>query len=102
MARDYTSARQGYEITLPAEEDEKPVEFDQAIHYVNKIKKRFSSDERVYRAFLEILNLYRKAEKTITQVYDEVALLFRGHQDLLDEFAFFLPDNRSSAAGNKN
>lgn len=76
------------------EEEVKPaVEFNQAISYVNKIKKRFASDDRVYRAFLEILNLYRKHNKTITQVYDEVALLFRGHQDLLDEFAYFLPDN---------
>jgi paired amphipathic helix protein Sin3a len=26
-----------------------PVEFDQAINYVNKIKMRFSGDERVYK-----------------------------------------------------
>lgn len=45
-----------------------PVEFDQAISYVNKIKTRFSDDERVYKAFLEILNMYRKGQKTITEV----------------------------------
>mmetsp|Transcript_36011 Transcript_36011/g.80148 ORF Transcript_36011/g.80148 Transcript_36011/m.80148 type:complete len:1160 (+) Transcript_36011:163-3642(+) len=69
-----------------------PVEFDQAISYVNKIKTRFNNDERVYKAFLEILNLYRKGQKNITNVYQEVAVLFRHHQDLLDEFTYFLPD----------
>ncbi|KDD75246.1 hypothetical protein H632_c788p1, partial [Helicosporidium sp. ATCC 50920] len=55
------------------------VEFDQAISYVNKIKTRFANDERVYKAFLEILNMYRKGMKNIASVYEEVALLFRSH-----------------------
>ena len=33
---------------------------------------RFAQDERVYKAFLEILNMYRKGQKSITNVYDEV------------------------------
>ena len=33
---------------------------------------RFAHDERVYKAFLEILNMYRKGQKTINQVYEEV------------------------------
>ena len=45
-----------------------PVEFDQAIHYVNKIKDRFRRDERVYKQFLEILNQYRKNQKGISEV----------------------------------
>eukprot|EP00882_Tetradesmus_deserticola_P017808 GHRQ01019100.1.p1 GENE.GHRQ01019100.1~~GHRQ01019100.1.p1 ORF type:complete len:190 (+),score=74.67 GHRQ01019100.1:374-943(+) len=95
----------GYEIQLADVADmddepppnqmmnKQPVEFDQAINYVNKIKTRFASDERVYKAFLEILNMYRKGQKTITNVYDEVAVLFRAHADLLTEFTYFLPDN---------
>lgn len=35
-------------------------------------QQRFSSDERVYKAFLEILNMYRKGQKTISDVYSEV------------------------------
>ena len=96
---------QGYEISLESIEAPKwpapnkaPVEFDQAITYVNKIKQRFANDERVYKAFLEILNLYRKGQKTIANVYDEVALLFRNHTDLLAEFTYFLPDNSPPAA----
>lgn len=88
----------GYEITMqdliPEEDKPKqPVEFDQAINYVNKIKTRFATDERVYKAFLEILNMYRKGQKNISNVYDEVALLFRSHDDLLQEFTYFLPDS---------
>jgi histone deacetylase complex regulatory component SIN3 len=36
------------------------------------LQSRFANDERVYKAFLEILNMYRKGQKSITQVYDEV------------------------------
>jgi len=89
----------GYEIEMPLDEDEqKPVEFDQAINYVNKIKTRFANDERVYKAFLEILNMYRKSQKTITNVYEEVAMLFKNHSDLLEEFTYFLPDSTPPAA----
>lgn len=94
----------GYEIRLDdinkpnwQAANKAPVEFDQAITYVNKIKQRFSNDERVYKAFLEILNMYRKGQKTIANVYDEVALLFRSHDDLLAEFTYFLPDNSPPA-----
>ena len=71
-----------------------PVEFDQAISYVNKIKTRFANDERVYKAFLEILNMYRKGKKGIYRVYEEVRVLFRDHPDLLKEFTYFLPDSQ--------
>jgi histone deacetylase complex regulatory component SIN3 len=40
--------------------------------YLSCTQSRFASDERVYKAFLEILNMYRKGQKSITQVYDEV------------------------------
>ena len=68
---------------------------------MNKIKTRFANDERVYKAFLEILNMYRKNLKTIGQVYDEVASLFKSHNDLLEEFTYFLPDFSTPAAGKK-
>ncbi|XP_023641176.1 paired amphipathic helix protein Sin3-like 1 isoform X2 [Capsella rubella] len=84
----------GYEITL-IEEDEalpkKTVEFEEAINFVNKIKKRFKHDEHVYKSFLEILNMYRKEDKEIGEVYNEVSILFEGHLDLLEGFTRFLP-----------
>ncbi|MQL70783.1 hypothetical protein Taro_003146 [Colocasia esculenta] len=85
----------GYEITLSPEEEfqpKKPVEFEEAINFVNKIKTRFQDDEHVYKSFLHILNMYRGENKSIREVYQEVALLFQNHHDLLDEFTHFLPD----------
>ncbi|KAI4366653.1 hypothetical protein MLD38_022501 [Melastoma candidum] len=88
----------GYEITL--DEDEAPakktVEFEEAISFVNKIKKRFRSDEHVYKTFLDILNKYRKEHKDINEVSNEVGGLFADHPDLLEEFSRFLPDNSAT------
>ncbi|KAJ6814157.1 paired amphipathic helix protein Sin3-like 4 [Iris pallida] len=80
----------GYEIKLP--EEKKPVEFEEAISFVNKIKSRFHADEHVYKSFLDILNMYRRESKSIQEVYQEVAILFQHHVDLLEEFTHFLPD----------
>ncbi|KAG2333907.1 hypothetical protein Bca52824_005087 [Brassica carinata] len=87
----------GFEITLDEVEEEAPpkktVEFEEAISFVNKIKKRFQNDEDVYKSFLEILNMYRKDDKDITEVYNEVSALFEDHLDLLEEFTRFLPES---------
>uniref|UniRef100_A0A1J3GR05 Paired amphipathic helix protein Sin3-like 2 n=2 Tax=Noccaea caerulescens TaxID=107243 RepID=A0A1J3GR05_NOCCA len=85
----------GFEITLDEEEapPKKTVEFEEAINFVNKIKKRFQQDEQVYKSFLDILNMYRKDNKDITEVYNEVSILFEDHLDLLEEFTRFLPES---------
>ncbi|XP_071735041.1 paired amphipathic helix protein Sin3-like 2 isoform X1 [Rutidosis leptorrhynchoides] len=94
----------GYEITV-IEEDEvapkKTVEFEEAINFVNKIKQRFINNDHVYKSFLDILNMYRKEHKGITEVYQEVATLFNDHPDLLDEFTRFLPDASAAASAHK-
>ncbi|KAI3726063.1 hypothetical protein L1987_65860 [Smallanthus sonchifolius] len=91
----------GYEITV-IEEDEPPpkrtVEFEEAISFVNKIKKRFQNDDHVYKSFLDILNMYRKEHKGINDVYQEVAALFEDQPDLLDEFTKFMPDASAAAS----
>uniref|UniRef100_A0A1J3I1R9 Paired amphipathic helix protein Sin3-like 6 n=3 Tax=Noccaea caerulescens TaxID=107243 RepID=A0A1J3I1R9_NOCCA len=83
----------GYRIIVP--EEEKPkirVDFKDAIGFVTKIKARFGSDEHAYKRFLDILNMYRKDRKSISEVYEEVTMLFKGHEDLLVEFVNFLPN----------
>ncbi|PWA46416.1 histone deacetylase interacting domain, Sin3 [Artemisia annua] len=93
----------GYEIT-DVEEEEPPkrsVEFEEAISFVNKIKKRFQNDDRVYKSFLDILNMYRKQHKGINEVYREVAALFDGQPDLLDEFTKFLPDASAASSAHR-
>lgn len=89
----------GYEITNPEDEVpvKKPVEFEEAISFVNKIKTRFQGDDFVYKSFLDILNMYRKESKAIAEVYNEVSYLFRGHPDLLEEFTHFLPNAMAAA-----
>ncbi|XP_023643046.1 paired amphipathic helix protein Sin3-like 5 isoform X2 [Capsella rubella] len=92
----------GYKITLQPEDErpKKPVDFQVAIEFVNKIKARFGGDDRAYKKFLDILNMYRKDSKSINEVYQEVTLLFQDHEDLLGEFVHFLPDFPGSASVN--
>ncbi|CAH8251815.1 unnamed protein product [Arabidopsis lyrata] len=94
----------GYRITLLPEE-EKPkvrVDFKDAIGFVTKIKTRFGDDEHAYKRFLDILNMYRKERKSISEVYEEVTMLFKGHEDLLMEFVNFLPNCPESAPSANN
>ncbi|KAI7966929.1 hypothetical protein MJO29_000206 [Puccinia striiformis f. sp. tritici] len=78
----------------------KPVEFNYAINYVNKIKHRFIDQPEIYKTFLEILQTYQRDGMPIDSVYVKVTKLFSNAVDLLDEFKQFLPDlNASAAAG---
>ncbi|KAG9041544.1 Transcriptional regulatory protein sin3 [Tulasnella sp. UAMH 9824] len=80
-----------------AQDSKRPVEFNHAINYVNKIKNRFASDPDTYKQFLEILQTYQKEQRPIQSVYEQVAVLFDGSTDLLDEFKQFLPDTTATA-----
>jgi paired amphipathic helix protein Sin3a len=63
----------GFAIKLQdLDSDKKPVDFTEAISFVNKIKARFQHEENVYKAFLGILNMYRMHNKSIQDVYQEV------------------------------
>uniref|UniRef100_A0A0D9WBP3 Histone deacetylase interacting domain-containing protein n=1 Tax=Leersia perrieri TaxID=77586 RepID=A0A0D9WBP3_9ORYZ len=76
--------------------EKKPVDFVEAINFVNKIKARFQQEDHVYKSFLGILNMYRMHNKSIQDVYGEVAALFRDYPDLLEEFKHFLPDTSTA------
>ncbi|BBN12432.1 hypothetical protein MPTK1_5g20010 [Marchantia polymorpha subsp. ruderalis] len=85
----------GYEITIAGEvlqpKPQKQPRSDKAINYFNKIKTRFSKDKHVYKAFLVILYKYGKGNKSISEVYREVATLFIEQTDLWQEFTYFMP-----------
>uniref|UniRef100_A0A3P8VX01 Paired amphipathic helix protein Sin3a n=1 Tax=Cynoglossus semilaevis TaxID=244447 RepID=A0A3P8VX01_CYNSE len=94
----------------PPLQNNQPVEFNNAINYVNKIKNRFHGQPEIYKAFLEILHTYQKEQRnakeaggnytpllTEQEVYTQVARLFKNQEDLLSEFGQFLPDANSSA-----
>ncbi|XP_077966628.1 paired amphipathic helix protein Sin3a-like [Styela clava] len=89
-----------------------PVEFNHAINYVNKIKHRFQGQTDIYKAFLEILHKYQKEQRTVketngaytpmlseSEVYAQVAKLFKNDEDLLREFGQFLPDAGGGISG---
>ncbi|KAG8901860.1 Transcriptional regulatory protein sin3 [Tulasnella sp. 403] len=93
---------QGVSQQAPAshiQDSKRPVEFNHAINYVNKIKNRFASDPDTYKQFLEILQTYQKEQRPIASVYEQVAILFDGSTDLLDEFKQFLPDTSQGMDG---
>lgn len=69
-----------------------PLEFDHAINYVTKIKRRFAHDPQTYKSFLEILHTYQKQQRSIKDVLERVSVLFKDHPDLLRDFTYFLPD----------
>lgn len=92
-----------------------PVEFNHAINYVNKIKHRFQGQTDIYKAFLEILHKYQKEQRTVketngaytptlseSEVYSQVAKLFKNDEDLLREFGQFLPDAGGGIGGSSN
>lgn len=89
----------GYKIEVDPEPAQKPtVEFNHAVQYVAKIKNRFKDQPEIYSDFLVILHDYQ-AKRTIDEVYRRVQKLFAGQPDLLDEFKYFLPDNKDGEAG---
>lgn len=71
------------------------IEFNHAISYVNKIKTRFANQPDIYKQFLEILQTYQREQKPISDVYEQVTVLFSNSPDLLDDFKQFLPDTSS-------
>ncbi|KAG9013164.1 Transcriptional regulatory protein sin3 [Tulasnella sp. JGI-2019a] len=81
-----------FEAQARPDQAKNPVEFNHAINYVNKIKNRYANDPDTYKQFLEILQTYQKEQRPIRSVYEQVAVLFGGSVDLLDEFKQFLPD----------
>ncbi|KAG0143975.1 hypothetical protein CROQUDRAFT_65528 [Cronartium quercuum f. sp. fusiforme G11] len=75
----------------------KPLEFNHAITYVNKIKNRYSGDPKTYQTFLDILQTYQRDARPIQEVYEQVNHLFRDEPDLMVEFMQFLPDTSGNA-----
>ncbi|CAI9095273.1 OLC1v1031174C1 [Oldenlandia corymbosa var. corymbosa] len=80
----------GYEITVDDEEEgnpnEKIRESELALGFVEKIKKRFESNNHVCNSFLHHLDAYKHGRMSFDEVYREVASLFKYHPDLLSEF----------------
>ncbi|XP_051132564.1 paired amphipathic helix protein Sin3-like 3 isoform X2 [Andrographis paniculata] len=88
----------GCEISPSPEEEpvrKKGVEYKEALKFVAGIKTRFP--DHVYKAFIDILNLFKNDRKSITEVYNEISILFKDHVDVIVDFARFLPDLSGNA-----
>ncbi|XP_051121672.1 paired amphipathic helix protein Sin3-like 4 [Andrographis paniculata] len=84
------------QIELPHEEEiflrKNPVEFNDAIEFVEKIKATFQDrDHDVYTASIDILDMFRKGRKSAKEVYSKISVLFGDHVEFIIDFAHFLP-----------
>lgn len=88
---------------------------EQAIEYVNRIKKRYADDPASYQHFLELLERFNKSPEDVSfvwlvhlsvnssraqqsQVLHQIVQLFRNAPDLLAEFKLFLPSDGPTQA----
>eukprot|EP00108_Taenia_solium_P012029 TsM_001224800 transcript=TsM_001224800 gene=TsM_001224800 len=99
--------QQSYFPNVQQQQQHNAQSFNHAIIYVNKVKNRFQAKPDVYKCFLEILQWYQREQEHIDthrrkqaemQVYQDVAKLLHGHEDLLQEFSRFLPESTSMAS----
>ncbi|KAL3720209.1 hypothetical protein ACJRO7_005095 [Eucalyptus globulus] len=74
---------------------EQPVTYEETVGFVLKVKECFRNQEHVFLAFYHILSRYLHGED-IGVTYSEVARLFAGHPDLVEEFKRYLPNNFGS------
>ena len=65
---------------------------DKALHFLAKIKARFTTDDSVYKKFLEIIQAHGRKACTVLETHEQVSILFKAQPDLVDEFALFLPE----------
>jgi histone deacetylase complex regulatory component SIN3 len=65
-------------------------DFNHAITYVTKVKTRCAPT--TYTRFLDILHEYKADILSIQDVVESMSTLFVGQPDLLQEFAYFLPE----------
>ncbi|XP_019088100.1 PREDICTED: paired amphipathic helix protein Sin3-like 4 [Camelina sativa] len=73
------------EQTTPIMSDE----YWKALDFVKKVK----DDVRIYKSFVNIMDMFMKEKKSTDEICHEVTILFRDHHDLRVEFYHFLPQN---------
>ncbi|XP_051147504.1 paired amphipathic helix protein Sin3-like 4 [Andrographis paniculata] len=85
------------QIDLPPEEEsflrKKAVEFNEAVEFVERIKATCQDhdDDDVYKAFIDLLDMYKMGRKSAKEVYSQISVLFADYVEFIIEFAHFLP-----------
>ncbi|KAL8098010.1 paired amphipathic helix protein Sin3-like 4 [Apium graveolens] len=76
------------EITYQ-EQDSRPIE---ALQYVLSVKNTFGENSEDYLHFLALLKAFRAARISVPVVISRIKLLFSEHQELIEGFNQFLPE----------
>lgn len=83
----------GFNLFLPTEYHIKPQKFDCALGMVKKIRDRFGRTEpSVLESFVEILVRSQEDSIAMVEARNQVRELFRGQDDLLQDFNSFIPE----------
>lgn len=77
---------------IPRPEDQKAQ--SKALEFIQSVKKRFSDSSEIYREFIRYLQQYQKMPGNADIVLAKLRGLLVGNDDLLAEFADFLPQMR--------
>ena len=65
---------------------------EDALIYLDDVKREFGDRPRIYNEFLEIMKNFKSQEVDTPGVIDRVSRLFRGYNKLILGFNKFLPD----------
>ncbi|CAL9126654.1 unnamed protein product [Musa textilis] len=79
----------GWDAPAPSVSEKKP-DYQDALNHVRRVRSRFSNNEAKYTSFLDIFRMHRTDRKPMDQVHEEVMAFFQGHDDLLEEYSFFV------------
>ncbi|TCD61328.1 Transcriptional regulatory protein sin3 [Steccherinum ochraceum] len=66
-------------------------EFQYALQFLNKVKNRYGAQSTTYKKFLELLQTYQTEHAQMTEIFHQVAILFKGAPELTEEFKSFIP-----------
>ncbi|KAL5057099.1 hypothetical protein RYX36_028703 [Vicia faba] len=81
----------GFEIQSSPKKSNMPVINKEDVDkYLDKVKIRFQHQPYVYDSFLDIMIMYKNKDKSLEEIYEMVASLFKDHYDLVDGFTNFL------------
>ncbi|KAK2984820.1 hypothetical protein RJ640_004645 [Escallonia rubra] len=70
-----------------------------AVEFVNKVRKRFGTDDLAFKAFLDTMARYQRRHLSDDQIDQEFRVFFRGHPDLYIDFTRFLADSVEKKRG---
>ncbi|KZV99243.1 hypothetical protein EXIGLDRAFT_762773 [Exidia glandulosa HHB12029] len=89
--REWEAQQQQLAAMVPPPVPQQDPPFNAAMDYVNRIKHRFHDEPEIYRQFLDVLQTYQRGGQTDSAVvFQQVTVLFRGNQDLIEEFKKFV------------